>query len=1209
MAGDRARVSYDQTRKWRGSVAQQGRVTVEADINEAAAIADERDRLTTLDLVGPVGTPDNGYTVTAFGSDSKAGTPGDLQIGAGTLYLGGERLDLDQTVTYSTQPEWLDHPSGPPWVAPAIPSADPAYELVMLVASEVEVSAAEDPALADVALGGPDTMQRRRILQRFMRRPATTGDCIDAWGEYLDSLVGQGLAFDSTSMMLGSTTSLLVTFSPPVAAASLCEPVATGGYLGAENQLIRVMISGVDTNGNPILVWGFDNASFLYRVSTATFDVNADATTATLESSPVDSFHFPAAGQAVELLWDAMQLTPANYGGPQRPADYIATPAGFVSQLTVPYDPDQKQLIFQGQPPDDWLSNAPQLYLRVWQETVVAPFGSQVKLGDTGLAVTLSSTSDSFNIGDFWQFAVRPINPTIVYPARYTVTAQPAEGPRTWACPLAVLTWQGGNAAVSSCVPPFSDLVALTAATKCGCTVNVSPDDVNDGAGLPALISSFADRGPVSICLDPGTYTLSEPIVLGRGLDGITLRGCDGGVVLAAASPAGPDFSLGLIVVEGLQSVKIERLELSLPLVPFSPPSDAFVGLRQPSNQKLMTAFATGLQLAIGISTTDASGLSVGNCAFTIPDAGTANVFGAGIYSTGAVDGFELTGCTFETAAGAPDVLPFHDLTAGTTQTEPPYQVYFGFLHIPAALLTGGSGDAVPPLHDAAIERCVFEGVTVPALIMSQLGTIRIDQNTVRDCYGGFWLISPADQSTVVLLDSLAIGDPNVFSFYGALGLGPLLDRIYVLATATATVMPAPSSLLASAPGRISGKIVAPSPDLLEKTRNTARAMFASANSTSPATPAGTRQASAAAAAGGAGSAGKAGNDASGSASAGSDVKTGPAAVPPGFEFLFEPQTGSAGQAALIPTAETGTSVSRRLDICDCQVDAVIANSYSGAGLVVADLSQIPGMFVPPASGSALLHGSRIRTRSPFGDAVLIFWLTEASVTGNIVANEVPLDPNTAAFSITTFVNQPYGVPAIAVTGNVFIDPTSLPARPSTIPSDLVTWDVLNTVIDFVPPPVVMSIQPQSDVAGNSVTITGSWFTNATAVMFGSNPATGFGVTSDTQMSAVIPDGSGTVDVTVTTPAGVSATNPADLFTYSAGPSAVSAAAGGQSPPAGGAVGEAEPGAGSSASGSPAAATAPTAPKTPRSKSGTPSTAVTRPMQRPTPPGAEPGAD
>ena len=66
MAGDRARVSYDPSRKWRGLIAQQGRVTVEADWNEAAAIDAERARQLTLDVAGTLGTPDNGYVVTAI---------------------------------------------------------------------------------------------------------------------------------------------------------------------------------------------------------------------------------------------------------------------------------------------------------------------------------------------------------------------------------------------------------------------------------------------------------------------------------------------------------------------------------------------------------------------------------------------------------------------------------------------------------------------------------------------------------------------------------------------------------------------------------------------------------------------------------------------------------------------------------------------------------------------------------------------------------------------------------------------------------------------------------------------------------------------------------------------------------------------------------------------------------------------------------------
>ncbi|WP_378146575.1 IPT/TIG domain-containing protein [Cnuibacter sp. UC19_7] len=53
------------------------------------------------------------------------------------------------------------------------------------------------------------------------------------------------------------------------------------------------------------------------------------------------------------------------------------------------------------------------------------------------------------------------------------------------------------------------------------------------------------------------------------------------------------------------------------------------------------------------------------------------------------------------------------------------------------------------------------------------------------------------------------------------------------------------------------------------------------------------------------------------------------------------------------------------------------------------------------------------------------------------------------------------------------------------------------------------------EAGGNTVVITGSCFTGATAVLFGATPATSFTVDSDTQITAVAPAGTGTVDVTV----------------------------------------------------------------------------------------------
>ena len=58
-----ARVTYDPSRRYHGVVAQQGRVSLEADWNEAQAITREQLEARTLDLVGPAGSPDRGYRI------------------------------------------------------------------------------------------------------------------------------------------------------------------------------------------------------------------------------------------------------------------------------------------------------------------------------------------------------------------------------------------------------------------------------------------------------------------------------------------------------------------------------------------------------------------------------------------------------------------------------------------------------------------------------------------------------------------------------------------------------------------------------------------------------------------------------------------------------------------------------------------------------------------------------------------------------------------------------------------------------------------------------------------------------------------------------------------------------------------------------------------------------------------------------------------
>jgi hypothetical protein len=1012
MASDRARVSYDPSRSWRGVIAQQGRVTVEADWNEAAMIGEERDRHVALDVVGPVGSPDRGYAVTAAPprGERSGSAPGDLTIGPGTLYLGGERLDLTERVRYSAQPDWLDHSTDPMWQAPlARRDADSRHELVYLLAAEQEVSAVEDPALADVALGGPDTMQRRRILQHFVRCPAGSASREGVQDAFETSLADHGLTFDPARMRARSAARLQVSF--PVARGG-GRGAVTPGYLGAENQMIRVMVAGIDdVTGQPMIVWGFDDASFLYRVQPA--DAGQGTTTLTLATTPVDSFHYPRRGQAVELLRDAVSLTET---------DYIASSTGFVTTVTEAYQPAGGTLAIAGGPdepgsyPGDYLAaeQTPQLFLRAWQATAQVQAGEPVPLGDTGVCVTLTS-SGGFRVGDFWHFALRPAQPTAVYPERYRDAAQPPEGPRTWVCPLAVVRWDEDadeGLATLSCVPRFSSLIELTGAQGGCCTLDIRPEQVDHGFLLQAVLDKHTGRGPITVCLQPGTYTLPAPLRLGPEFDGLTLQACREGVVLQAAPRPGDAFALGLITVTAAASVTIRGIELSPSLARISPLARSFAGLHT-RNRALLREFSRGLRVAIGVSARDCVDLTVEDCVFDLPEPDGSNSLRAGIFATGAMDGTEITGCTFQSAGSRPGdhsrrrgerpfAIPegpvgFYDLARGG-DAKPPHQLIFGYLQVPAAD-PDDEADRPHRFDDAAIEHCLFQGVTVPALVIAHIGTLRISRNTVRHAYGGFWLISVGNPRLSVLFDRIAIGDADAYrALSGRFGGTGLLDRILVIATAMGQVLPAISS---DGERTGLGRVRTADSTLLALARRAFINLFLQAAES--------------------------------------------AEFPPEIDALL---SGPDAPDTDIPAGDGGPDGPRgsgrprlRLDLGGCQIDATMADHRGGAGLLVADFTA--------EAGAAFIHDNRIRSRFPGGETAFVGGVAESCVTGNVVANEVDHDREDHAsysFGLTPAITPP----SVAVTGNVFIGAPRLPRRQH-MPAGFDTWDLVNTVIQDAP--------------------------------------------------------------------------------------------------------------------------------------------------------------
>ncbi len=542
---------------------QQGRVTVEADWNEAQLIASEETRLEALDFVGPAGTPDNGYAISLVPSSF------DFNIGAGIMYVGGMRAWLPQGLEYSQQAQndWMDWSNDASWVP--IPDAAPtSNEYIYLFLREQEVSAVEDSDLKDVALGGPDTAQRTRLVQHVVRLNTTGTDCPSALAAAQTTWAGEGFTLDPDNSV-ASFAQLQVGFVPPSTPPTSCDPTAQSGYLGADNQLIRVQVS--DAKASPqCLLWGYDDASFLYGITVTS------ATSVKLQSAPVDAEHIPQSGQVVEILMAAAQLSNGQY---------VAAPTGQIFTLGASaYDPDTRILTLPSSLTvalyGDGTKTNPspaQVFLRVWQGTLPITPGTPQTLGTTGVQVTLTSTNTNnvFRSGDYWMFAVRPALPTLVYPERYASNPQPPDGPREWICPLAVILWTAATPTAPSCRNPFDNLVELTGSGEGGCcSVYVSAAGHNQGTfTIQEAISQVLASGG-RVCLGPGTFELSTTVDISGATLAIEICGMgtsalfqptSGVTTLNMGAPPAPQTaSIPAILVDNCHGgITIQDLELN----------------------------------------------------------------------------------------------------------------------------------------------------------------------------------------------------------------------------------------------------------------------------------------------------------------------------------------------------------------------------------------------------------------------------------------------------------------------------------------------------------------------------------------------------------------------------------------------------------------------------------------------------------------------
>jgi hypothetical protein len=587
--------AYDITRLLRqprkhyvGSRLQQGRLLLDSDYNEGAAAADDDRRRVLLDLIGPRGTADDGFSLgeplpalPPLPTQTDPLRPGDplpveqielggvltavrpVSIRSGSMYLDGERFVLEQAEHFALQRDFLQmKPSDVPISDPNSPDVFNAF--YYLHAWDQTISAVEDQEIQEVALGGADTTVRVRRMRRVeaLGGPqAVVDSCDDAFAALIAGLEADGTAsFDRSRGELVSNGRLQIGFSstPEQVDCADCNPPSTSRFLGADNSAIRVLLTSPTT-----FVWALDNASPLYRVKVTGLDSTDPSTPIVVEmlTPPADVTRWPLQNRVVEIIPFSAVLDgdpPAGFEHPH--FKKVADRVGAFSRVVTPFDPgtatftidpsvgvpDMKGFVhtWDTRHPalhslDGGVSSDPDVqyyYMRLWHE---APTAAEVELPTNAGGQLLAGTdlvtffAGQGRRGDFWVVAERPGTAERVTPFELAVTpgGVPPHGPHDFYAPLAILTGAADSVNVAA-----DCRSRITRLTDRGCetlTVGDGLHSFGDFSSIQAAIDALpASGGRISI----GRGIFTEALTL-DGLQNVTLEGCGDATIIESLPP------------------------------------------------------------------------------------------------------------------------------------------------------------------------------------------------------------------------------------------------------------------------------------------------------------------------------------------------------------------------------------------------------------------------------------------------------------------------------------------------------------------------------------------------------------------------------------------------------------------------------------------------------------------------------------------------
>lgn len=326
MKGDYSRDTFDPAKHFTRVLMQQGRVQLDADWNEQGAILLHYLQTLAADLIGSYGGPLDqlGFEIRPPENDETELT--DLSIGFGRYYVDGILCENYPPVTNVMQPK---SPAGTPGGVEILETTgghsrssyrhqvnypiDPQSEefkkdlalFVYLDVWERHITAFEDDDIREVALGGPDTAARAKVVWQV--KIIAVGK--DAKQFDIDVLNVSCKEFEKneawkslkTELQPENRGMLRARAYVPENSTDVCIVSPESRYRGAENQLYRVEIHNGGT-AHPTFKWSRENGSTVYPIQ------SLSGQTVTLESMGRDERFGLEVGDWVEVVDDDYTL-------------------------------------------------------------------------------------------------------------------------------------------------------------------------------------------------------------------------------------------------------------------------------------------------------------------------------------------------------------------------------------------------------------------------------------------------------------------------------------------------------------------------------------------------------------------------------------------------------------------------------------------------------------------------------------------------------------------------------------------------------------------------------------------------------------------------------------------------------------------------------------------------------------------------------------